>query len=104
MSLYDMNAVVQSSVAVTDENMFDDFRTIQLFAMSIIAAVEQIGTLPPEDDRFDSRTIREDIPAGMQTRLTPVAELVTVQDDNGADKDIYVYAYDESLEIKAIGA
>jgi len=104
MSLYDMNAVNVAAEKVTDENMFHDFRQIQLFAMSLIAAVEAIGVLPPDDDKFDSRVIRENIPAGMQTRLTPVAVLTDVEMEDGSIEQAYVYHYDETLEIIEIGA
>ncbi len=94
MSLYDMNAVVVAADEVTSENMFDDFRTIQLFAMSIISAVEKVGISAPDPDRFDSRTIRENIPAGFQTRITPVAVPTDVDGE-----EIYMYEYDAELEI-----
>ena len=103
MSLYDTNAVVVASKTVTEENMFDDFRTIQLFAMSLISASEIVTSPIPDADRFDSRTIREEIPAGMRTRITPVAVLVPVEFDNGTVVDTYVYKYEESLEIIEIG-
>lgn len=103
MNQYDMAALEVAATTVVDENMFDDFRELQLFAMGLISAVETKPTEVPPLDRFASRVIRENIPAGMQTRLTPMYEQVSVKDDLGVVRTIFKYYYEETLEIIEVG-
>ncbi len=103
MNPYDMAALEVAATTVVDENLFEDFRELQLFAMGIISVVETEPAQVPPLDRFPSRTIRENIPAGMQTRLTPMYTQETFKDDEGVVRTIFKYYYEETLEIIEVG-
>ena len=93
---YDMVSLNRAATVVVEENLFDDFREIQLFAMGILwtADIGSVGGVPPPADYFPSRVIRVGIPAGFQTTITPVAEPVDVD-----GKTVYMYHYEEQLDI-----